>query len=133
MYNPNWRNHPNFSWRNETNANQVPILPNPTTQGDNFVPTNQGVLYTPPRSQSQNRSLEDLLTNFIQIQKSINQSNQQTFQDFQKELRASVYQIIIPFKLGRKRGFPTQPQPKLKGQYEVATQVPLPHGSRFRS
>uniref|UniRef100_A0A2N9H0L4 Reverse transcriptase/retrotransposon-derived protein RNase H-like domain-containing protein n=1 Tax=Fagus sylvatica TaxID=28930 RepID=A0A2N9H0L4_FAGSY len=51
-YNPGWRNHPNFSWRNENNA--------PPPQG----PSNS-VTYNPPHK----RTLEDTLQTFITQEK----------------------------------------------------------------
>ena len=109
-YSPTWRNHPNFSWRNRPTANQESVPRRPTQQGGDFRPS-QGAQYTPPPPQSQNRSLEDLLINLIQTQNSIIQNNQQSFLDFQKEVRTSIGQLSNTLQNREKGAFPAQPHP----------------------
>ena len=94
-YNPGWSKHPNFSWKNEGGqnhfpnnqgqnfqkqglSNQAPQFQNQGPQGfpanpnQGFHPSSQGnknqQLYQPPHK----RSLEDIVTQFVQAQQSTN-------------------------------------------------------------
>ena len=69
-YNLRWRNHPNFSWRNDN------VVATPTHGSSNFVP------YNPlPKN-----SLEDTLQQFIQAQFTINNQNSQAINDIRSTL-----------------------------------------------
>ena len=59
IYNSGWRNHPNFSWKNDN------VVAPPTHGSSNFVPYNP-----PPKN-----SLEDTLQQFMQTQSTINNQN----------------------------------------------------------
>ena len=90
-YNPGWGKHPNFSWRNEGGPNNLPNnqgshyqnhgFTNPVppfqTQGpqgfpvnpnQGFHPSNQGTLSPHPYQPPHKRSLEDIVTQFVQTQ-----------------------------------------------------------------
>jgi hypothetical protein len=82
-YNPNWRNHPNFSWRNGQSANEP--------QGSSFHAP-----YVPPHKQT----LEETLQAFMQSQNQINQ-----------ELRNAVGRIESQLNVREKGKFPAQPEP----------------------
>ncbi|XP_038989072.1 uncharacterized protein LOC120112931 [Phoenix dactylifera] len=97
-YNPNWRNHPNFSWRHGPTANE---------SQENSVPTP----YVPPHR----KSLEDTLQTFMQGQTQINQNTMQSLQ----ELKNSVGRIEAQLNVRGKGTFPAQPQSNPKGQHEV--------------
>ena len=94
-YNPGWGKHTNFSWRNEGGAhnlqnnqglnfqnqgfsNQVPPFQNQGPQGfpmnpnQVFHPSNQGNPNPQPYQPPHKRSLEDIVTQFVQTQKSTN-------------------------------------------------------------
>ena len=94
-YNPGWGKHPNFSWRNEGGphnlpnnqgphyqnhsfTNSIPPFQNQGPQGfpvnpsQGFHPSNQGTLSPQPYQPPHKRSLEDIVTQFVQTQQSTN-------------------------------------------------------------
>ena len=94
-YNPGWGKHPNFSWRTEGGphnlpTNQGPNFPNqgfpnqappfqnhgpqgfPVNPNQGFHPTNQGNPNPQPYQPPHKRSLEDIVTQFVQSQQSTN-------------------------------------------------------------
>ena len=94
-YNPGWGKHPNFSWRNEGGphnlpnsqgpyypnqgfANPVPPFKNQGPQGfpvnpnQGFHPSNQGNPNPQPYQPPHKKSLEDIVTQFVQTQQSTN-------------------------------------------------------------
>ena len=94
-YNPGWGKHPNFSWRNEGGphnlpnnqgphyqnqgfANSVPPFQNQGPQGflvnpnQGFHPSNKGNPNPQPYQPPHKRSLEDIVTQFVQTQQSTN-------------------------------------------------------------
>uniref|UniRef100_A0A2N9I5J1 RNA-directed DNA polymerase n=1 Tax=Fagus sylvatica TaxID=28930 RepID=A0A2N9I5J1_FAGSY len=98
-YNPGWRNHPNFSWRNENNA--------PPPQG----PSNS-VIYNPPHK----RTLEDTLQTFMQGQSTINNQTSQALND----IRSTLTKLTTSLSTQEKGKFPAQPQPNPQGQFGVS-------------
>jgi hypothetical protein len=82
-YNPNWRNHPNFSWRNGQSTNE-------------FQGSSSHTPYVPPHKQT----LEETLQAFMQSQNQINQ-----------ELRNAVGKIESQLNVREKGKFPAQPEP----------------------
>jgi hypothetical protein len=97
-YNPGWRNHPNFSWRNENNA--------PPFQGpSNFV------TYNPPHK----RTLEDTLQTFMQGQSTINSQTSQAIND----IRSTLTKLTTSLSTQEKGKFSAQPQPNPQGQFGV--------------
>ena len=107
-YNPNWRNHPNFSWRNGQTAN-VGNNPQVPSTGTPYVP--------PPR-----KTLEDTLHTFMEGQAQINQRQDQNITHIMQtlqELKTSVERIESRQNVKEKGTFPAQPQPNPRGQYEV--------------
>uniref|UniRef100_A0A2N9IGG3 Reverse transcriptase domain-containing protein n=1 Tax=Fagus sylvatica TaxID=28930 RepID=A0A2N9IGG3_FAGSY len=97
-YNPGWRNHPNFSWRNENNA--------PPSQGpSNFV------TYNPPHK----RTLEDTLQTFMQGQSTINSQTSQAIND----IRSTLTKLTTSLSTQEKGKFSAQPQPNPQGQFGV--------------
>ena len=94
-YNPGWGKHPNFSWKNEGGPhnlpnnqgphyqnqgfpNSVPPFQNQGPQGfpmnsnQGFHPSNQGNPNPQPYQPPHKRSLEDIVTQFVQTQQSTN-------------------------------------------------------------
>ena len=69
-YNLEWRNHLNFSWRNDN------VVAPPTHGSLNCVP------YNPPPK----KSLEDTLQQFIQTQSTISNQNSQAINDIRSTL-----------------------------------------------
>lgn len=139
-YNPGWRSHPNFSWRNTDNSNlsqggqtsnppqqqASPMGLNPygnQNQGQANVPQahyqnhNQNV-YQPP----QKRSLEDTLHTFIQSQQASWVQNNQAISDIRTQLTKLT--IAVGGIQQEKGKFPSQPLANPQGQHGVDTLVP---------
>ena len=91
-YNPQWRNHPNFSWKEDKPAH-APQPPKPAT---NFS-------FQPSRL----KTLEDTLHAFMESQ---TESNNQTSQDI-KEIKNALATLTASLRTQEKGKFPAQPQP----------------------
>ncbi|KAK9208748.1 hypothetical protein WN944_001108 [Citrus x changshan-huyou] len=100
-YNPGWRNHPNFSWRNNNNA-QSSQAPPP----QNFQNTQPFIPYVLPPW----KNLEDTMHSFIRKQDAINNQNAQTFSDLKDALDKIAYALTIQ----EKGKFSAQPRPNPK-------------------
>ena len=70
-YNPGWRNHPNFRWRNDNNAHKMP---------------SQGTTNFSPYASSHSNSLEETIQVFIQGQTNINKQTSQAIQEIRNTL-----------------------------------------------
>ncbi|XP_073038065.1 uncharacterized protein [Primulina eburnea] len=102
-YNPGWRNHPNFSWRND-NAAQFPQPHFQNQQNfQNYAP------YVPPPK----RNLEDTLNSFIAKQESINTQTAQTMTD----LKDTLAKFASALNVHEKGKFPSQPLPNPKDHH----------------
>ena len=106
-YNPRWGKHPNFSWKNEGGqnhfpnnqgfSNQAPQFQNQGPQGfpanpnQGFHPSSQGnqnqQLYQPPHK----RSLEDIVTRFVQAQQSTNIEFRTALNDVRSQITKLTY------------------------------------------
>ena len=81
-YNPGWGKHPNFNWRNEGGPHNLPTnqgpFKNQGSQGfpmnpnQGFHPSSQGNSNPQPYQPPHKRSLEDIVTQFVQTQQSTN-------------------------------------------------------------
>ncbi|XP_052288726.1 uncharacterized protein LOC127899394 isoform X2 [Citrus sinensis] len=107
-YNPGWKNHPNFSWRNNNNA-QSSQAPPP----QNFQNPQPYAPYVPPPW----KNLEDTMHSFIRKQDVINNQNAQTFSD----LKDTFAKIASALTIQEKGKFPAQPQPNPKIQQNSPT------------
>ncbi|KAH9722991.1 hypothetical protein KPL70_006933 [Citrus sinensis] len=121
-YNPNWRNHPNFSWKqNQPLSNQGGQQFNMPNQ--QFVPHNQ--VYPPAQQpmsqfvapQQRKPSLEDTLQSFIQSTQQAFQSNTQAILKLEHQLG----QLATTVAEREKGKFPSQPIPNPKGVHEVGS------------
>ncbi|KAH9803520.1 hypothetical protein KPL71_001801 [Citrus sinensis] len=121
-YNPNWRNHPNFSWKqNQPLSNQGGQQLNMPNQ--QFVPPNQ--VYPPAQQpmsqfvapQQRKPSLEDTLQSFIQSTQQAFQSNTQAILKLEHQLG----QLATTVAEREKGKFPSQPIPNPKGVHEVGS------------
>ena len=116
-YNPNWRNHPNFSWR----QNQPQM-----NQGHQYNPPNQShaqpnMSYPQPQRKP---SLEDTMQQFMQTTQQFMQSTQQALQTNSQsllKLETQIGQLATVVGEREKGKFPSQPVPNPKSQYEVST------------
>ncbi|KAH9801696.1 hypothetical protein KPL71_001121 [Citrus sinensis] len=121
-YNPNWRNHPNFSWKqNQPLSNQGGQQLNMPNQ--QFVPPNQ---VHPPAQQPMSQfvapqqrkpSLEDTLQSFIQSTQQAFQLNTQAILKLEHQLG----QLATTVAEREKGKFPNQPIPNPKGVHEVGS------------
>ncbi|XP_052297471.1 uncharacterized protein LOC127902467 isoform X2 [Citrus sinensis] len=107
-YNPGWKNHPNFSWRNNNNV-QSSQAPPP----QNFQNPQPYAPYVPPPW----KNLEDTMHSFIRKQDVINNQNAQTFSD----LKDTLAKIASALTIQEKGKFPAQPQPNPKIQQNPPT------------
>ena len=101
-YNPGWRNHPNFSWRNDNNAHTMP---------------SQGTTNPPPYASSRSRNLEETMQAFIQGQTNINNQTSQAINEIKNTLSA----LTASLHAQEKGKFPAQPQPNPASQCHVST------------
>ncbi|KAL6506252.1 hypothetical protein OROGR_024433 [Orobanche gracilis] len=122
-YNPNWRNHPNFSWKqNMPPMNQGGHQMNISNQQNvrpNQYPLNT---YQYPSTVPKKPSLEDTLQQFMQSTQQMFQSTQQAVQSNSQsisKLETQIGQLATTLAEREKGKFPSQPTPNPKGQYEV--------------
>ncbi|XP_031382022.1 uncharacterized protein LOC116196442 [Punica granatum] len=80
-YNPGWRNHPNFSWRNENNA----LKPPPGFQ-------KQGPAQNAPPQQSQSR-MEELMLSYMQKTDTMLQNQQATIRNLEGQISQISQQL----------------------------------------
>ena len=108
-YNPGWGKHSNFSWRNEGGphnlpnnqgpnysnqgfSNQAPPFKNQGPQGfpmnpnQGFHPSNQGNPNRQPYQPPHKRSLEDIVTQFVQTQQSTNTEFRTALNDVRSQI-----------------------------------------------
>ena len=91
-YNPQWRNHPNFSWRDDNRA---------------YGPQPQKPLNFPSYSAPYTKNLEETLHAFMQGQTNINNQTSQAINDIRNTLSTLTASLRTPEKCK----FPAQPQP----------------------
>ena len=103
-YNQGWRNHPNFSWRNDNNAYTMP---------------SQGTTNLPPYASSCSRNLEETMQASIQGQTNINNQTLQAINDIKNTLSA----LATSLHAQEKGKFAAQPQPNPTSQCHVSLQV----------
>ena len=113
-YNPGWRNHPNFSYRNQnvenSNANQAP----PGFNGRTFNSQSN------PQNQPQKSNLESLMENFVSTQ--IKQND--LFQNQVRELTSKVDQLaaqnrILETQIAQQTSSSIRPPGTLSGKPEL--------------
>ena len=108
-YNPGWGKHPNFSWRNEGGPNNLPNNQGPHYQNHSFTnpvppfqtqgpqgfpvntnqgfhPSNQGTPSSQPYQPPHKRSLEDIVTQFVQTQQSTNTEFRTALNDVRSQI-----------------------------------------------
>ncbi|KAL3598346.1 hypothetical protein D5086_006264 [Populus alba] len=109
-YNPGWRNHPNFSWKNDSNNTQTS---QPPFQAHHNFQNSHG--YAPPYAPPSRRNLEETLHAFIEKQETINTQLAQSMTDFKDGLA----KLTPALSFQEKGKFPSQPQQNPKGQYNA--------------
>ena len=144
-YNPGWGKHPNFSWRNEGGphnlpnnqcphyqnhgfTNPVPPFQNQGPQGfpvnpnQGFHPSNQGTPTPQPYQPPHKRSLEDIVTQFIQTQQSTNTEFRTALNDVRSQI-TKLTSSIGNFQQ-EKGKLPSQPIQNPQGQNSVGVSGP---------
>ena len=143
-YNPGWGKHPNFSWRNEGGSNNFPNnqgshyqnhdFTNPVppfqTQGpqgfpvnpnQGFYPSNKGTPSPQPYQPPHKRSLEDIVTQFVQTQQSTNTEFRTALNDVRSQINKLTSSIG---NLQQEKGkLPSQPIQNPQGQNSVGSSV----------
>ena len=129
-YNPGWGKHPNFSWRNEGGPhnlpnnqgphypnqgfpNSIPPFQNQGPQGfqgnsnQGHHPPNQGNQNSQPYQPPHKRSLEDIVTQFVQTQQSTNTELRTALND----VRSQITKLTLSIgNLQQEKGkLPSQP------------------------
>ena len=144
-YNPGWGKHPNFSWRNEGGPhnlpnsqgphyqnqgfpNSVPPFQNQGPQGfpmnsnQGFHPSNQGTPNPQPYQPPHKRSLEDIVTQFVQTQQSTNTE----FRTALNDVRSQITKLTSSMgNFQQEKGkLPSQPIQNPQGQNSVGVSGP---------
>ncbi|KAL5732809.1 hypothetical protein ACOSQ2_032501 [Xanthoceras sorbifolium] len=109
-YNPGWRNHPNFSWKNDANnptsSNNNHWKPEAPPSQQSYPPSHYNAL--PPRS-----SMEGTLQKFETILT-------QVVED-QKEMKSQITKLTSALSVQERGKIPSQPHPNPKGQHMAET------------
>ena len=141
-YNPGWGKHPNFSWRNERGPHNLPNnqgphypnqgFPNPIPPFQNQGPQgfqgnsnqghhqpNQGNQNSQPYQPPHKRSLEDIVTQFVQTQQSTNTELRTALNDVRSQITKLTSSIG---NLQQEKGkLPSQPIQNPQGQNSVGS------------
>uniref|UniRef100_A0A2N9IB94 Retrotransposon gag domain-containing protein n=1 Tax=Fagus sylvatica TaxID=28930 RepID=A0A2N9IB94_FAGSY len=121
-YNPGWRNHPNFGWKNDTHSSQPPPMPQrnfsqsyPSQHApppQQFTPT-----HVPHQAQQQfpssSNSLESTIHAFLETQSKTNQKHDALLNQLaeeNKEMKSHISKLTNALTVNEKGKFPSQPQ-----------------------
>ena len=114
-YNPQWRNHPGFSWSNPSSQLNPPYNPNTKPQNppgfsmkQNFNPTNS------------KPTLDNLMEQFVNQQMSINKQNEEQFKQLHSKLdQLATHNRILETQIAQQASTSnTKPLGKLPSQPE---------------
>ena len=106
-YNPGWRNHPNFSWKNNNQQQQ------PQPQYQLYQRTNQFQGQSSNQNQPRKPSLEDSLNAFIQVSEQNQVANNQRLDSLEasmKRMETQVGQLANQMQIHQKGKLPSQPE-----------------------
>ena len=114
-YNPSWRNHPNFSWRDSNQQAQ--------SSGNQWKSDYQA---NPPRAypaqqynaQPKRSPLEDTLKAFMDAQQATNQKFESVLTQLveeNKEIKSQITKVTSSLAIQERGKFPSQPQSNPKG------------------
>ncbi|XP_024024257.1 uncharacterized protein LOC112092396 [Morus notabilis] len=120
-YNPGWKNHPNFSWRDSNQHAQ--------SSGRQWRSEQQS---QPPRTyfapqnnmQPKGNSLEDTLKAFMDTQNKTNQRVDSTLTQLveeNKEIKSQITKLTEALTVQERGRFPSQAQSNLRGQHMAQT------------
>ena len=122
MYNPEWRNHPNLSWKSSQGQGycrlsfQGPSSNNQFYKENQFNATPSVATYVPPNQTKP--SLEDTLQQFMQSQLITNQNQAQMCHNQDQtiaRLEVQIEQLAATVREREKGNFPSQTVPKPRG------------------
>jgi cell division protein FtsB len=121
-YNPGWRNHPNFGWKNDTHSSQPPPMPQrsfPQSYPSQHAPPPQQFTPThvPHQAQQQfpssSNSLESTIHAFLETQSKTNQKHDALLNQLaeeNKEMKSHISKLTNALTVNEKGKFPSQPQ-----------------------
>ena len=120
-YNSGWRNHPNFSWKNEGAVvpQQYQAPTPPQYQPPSMQPYQAPLPYQPPHK----KSLEDTLFQFIQTQASENARVNRSLED----MNGRITLFTQSMSTHDKGQFPAQPQPNPTRQVNMIQSLESNH------
>ncbi|CAL9012178.1 unnamed protein product [Prunus brigantina] len=119
-YNPGWRQHPNFGWKNNQNVQTAPV------QQNQFVPQQNA-----PPPHGQGKSLEELINSLALSTQGFMQETRQTQAQMStaiKSLENQVGQIAASLSQTEPGKFPSQVIPNPNGGHETAKAITLRSG-----
>ncbi|CAL2266116.1 unnamed protein product [Prunus armeniaca] len=119
-YNPGWRQHPNFGWKNNQNVQTAPV------QQNQFVPQQNA-----PPPHGQGKSLEELINSLALSTQGFMQETRQTQAQTStaiKSLENQVGQIATSLSQREPGQFPSQVIPNPNGGHETAKAITLRSG-----
>jgi hypothetical protein len=121
-YNPGWRNHPNFGWKNDTHSSQQPSMPQrnfPQSYPFQHAPPPQQFTPTHVPHQAQQQfpssfnSLESTIHAFLDAQSKTNQKHDALLNQLaeeNKEMKSHISKLTNALTVNEKGKFPSQPQ-----------------------
>jgi len=119
-YNPGWRNHPNFSWRDSNQAE-----PSGGQWRTEQQPQPPKAYSAPQYNSHQPRSsLENTLQSFMEAQSKINQKFESMFTQMveeSKEVKSQITKLTGALAVQERGRFPSQAQSNPKGQHMAQT------------
>ncbi|XP_020417999.1 uncharacterized protein LOC109948709 [Prunus persica] len=122
-YNPGWRQHPNFGWKNNQNVQTAPVRQN------QFVPQQNAP--APPHGQG--KSLEELINSLALSTQGFMQETRQTQAQMStaiKSLENQVGQIAASLSQREPGKFPSQVIPNPNGGHDTANAITLRSGKK---
>ncbi|XP_020418036.1 uncharacterized protein LOC109948741 [Prunus persica] len=125
-YNPGWRQHPNFGWKNNQNVQTAPVRQN------QFVPQQNAP--APPHGQG--KSLEELINSLALSTQGFMQETRQTQAQMStaiKSLENQVGQIAASLSQREPGKFPSQVIPNPNGGHDTANAITLRSGKKVEN
>jgi hypothetical protein len=120
-YNPGWRNHPNFSWRNDQGQQN----PSQGRSNQGFGQRQYEPAAQPPKS-----NLERLIENFIENQTVTNQKNDDKFEEINQRLKNLENQIAQQVAATTRQQGQLPPKPE-QNPREQAKAITLCSGKEY--
>ena len=119
-YNPSWRNHPNFSWRDQNQASSS----SGQWRNEQQTPPSQSYSAPPQFSHPTRNSLDSTLQSFMETQTKMNQKFESLITQIveeSKEMKSQITKLTSALASHERGKFPSQAQPTQKGQHMAET------------